>query len=99
MFTFINYYIIIITIKFYVEIFPPLILKTKKRWREVGWCYKKILKIKIIFLFRSYNRVPRFEKMNNAQAMDGPEIDTWTNETAETNTNKDTGTLKPDLLI
>lgn len=29
--------------------------------------------------------------MNNSQPMDGPEIDTWTNETAETNTNKDTG--------
>ncbi|CAG5121731.1 unnamed protein product, partial [Candidula unifasciata] len=39
---------------------------------------------------RSYNRGQRFEKMNNSQPMDGPEIDTWTNETAETNTNKDT---------
>ncbi|GFS00400.1 ubiquitin-associated protein 2, partial [Elysia marginata] len=40
---------------------------------------------------RSYNRVPRFEKMNNSQHIDGPEIDTWTNETAETKTvNKDT---------
>ncbi|GFO10072.1 ubiquitin-associated protein 2 [Plakobranchus ocellatus] len=33
---------------------------------------------------RSFNRVPRFEKMNNSQLNDGPEIDTWTNETAET---------------
>merc|ERR1719158_311330 len=39
---------------------------------------------------RSFNRVPRFEKMNNSQPLDGPEIDTWTNETAETNTSKDT---------
>ncbi|KAK3761060.1 hypothetical protein RRG08_022466 [Elysia crispata] len=40
---------------------------------------------------RSYNRVPRFEKMNNSQHIDGPEIDTWTNETAESKTvNKDT---------
>lgn len=29
--------------------------------------------------------------MNNPQNMDGPEIDTWTNETAEKNTSKDTG--------
>uniref|UniRef100_A0A0B7BCL0 UBA domain-containing protein n=1 Tax=Arion vulgaris TaxID=1028688 RepID=A0A0B7BCL0_9EUPU len=39
---------------------------------------------------RSYNRVPRYEKKINTQPMDGPEIDTWTNETAETNTSKDT---------
>ncbi|KAH9500843.1 hypothetical protein Btru_073146 [Bulinus truncatus] len=39
---------------------------------------------------RSFNRVPRFEKANHTQPLEGPEIDTWTNETAETNTNKDT---------
>uniref|UniRef100_A0A0B7BEZ7 UBA domain-containing protein n=1 Tax=Arion vulgaris TaxID=1028688 RepID=A0A0B7BEZ7_9EUPU len=39
---------------------------------------------------RNYNRVPRFERMNNPPPLDGPEIDTWTNETAETNTSKDT---------
>ncbi|RUS84987.1 hypothetical protein EGW08_007232, partial [Elysia chlorotica] len=40
---------------------------------------------------RSFNRVPRFEKMINSQHIDGPEIDTWTNETAESKTvNKDT---------
>ncbi|XP_055868175.1 protein lingerer isoform X2 [Biomphalaria glabrata] len=39
---------------------------------------------------RSFNRVPRFEKANHSQPLEGPEIDTWTNETAETNTNKDT---------
>ncbi|CAL1527721.1 unnamed protein product [Lymnaea stagnalis] len=42
-----------------------------------------------IFSYRSFNRVPRFEK-NNSQPIEGPEIDTWTNETAETNTSKDT---------
>ncbi|XP_059165649.1 protein lingerer-like isoform X3 [Physella acuta] len=38
---------------------------------------------------RNFTRVPRFEKINNSQPMEGPEIDTWTNETAENNTNWD----------
>ena len=44
--------------------------------------------------FRSFNRAPRYEKLNNTQPLDGPEIDTWTNETAaDTNASKDTGLL------